>query len=144
MEKAPTLTGLIDERTSFLACLLKRPECKDALRTFLTHIDPESGARLVRTVLETDPEVPFALVSTAPALVNLVVRALLELVEAIRRSFPAPLMAGFVEALLRDVNRKDLARLQEGLRALADELGPAFASFTGEAPSPLSTKEETR
>jgi len=132
MEKTPSITGIVGEKTSLLASLLAQPEVKESLRLALADIDPDSGSRLVRTFMGADPEVGLTVAGAVPGLVNLVLKALLELVVTIRRSFPAPLLAGFVDSLLKDVNTQDLARLADEIRALAKDLGPALSSFTAD------------
>jgi hypothetical protein len=124
-----TINGFIEAKTGLLHELMSSPPAKDMLRLALKDIDAESGRRFIRTLLTADPEVPFAVMGSLPQAANLIVKALLELVTLVRRSFPSPLLAGFVRSLLEAMNAGDLARLRTELAALESELGPVLKEW---------------
>lgn len=123
-------TGLIEGRTRMAEELLASTTFKDSLRLFLRNIDPEGGPELVRTLLGKDVEVPLAVMSTLPAVVNCLIRMAMELVVQVRGTYPPPLLAGMVESLLEDVDRETLACLVSQVRDLGKDLAPVLNAFS--------------
>ncbi len=121
-----TNTGLIESRSRVLEELFAKTAFKDSLRLFLKSIDPDSSPQLVRTLLGTDIEVPLAVVGALPAIANCFIKAGMELVVQVRGKFPPPLLAGFVESLLQDIDKDTLARLITEIRDLGKDLEPVF------------------
>ena len=120
--------GFIEARANVLGELLDKTAFKDSLRLFLKNIDPETSPHLVRTLLGRDIEVPLAVAGALPALANAVIKAVCELIVQVREKFPAPMLASFVESLLSDIDKEDLARLIREINDLGNDLGPVFRS----------------
>ncbi len=118
--------GLVATTADILGELLDKPAFKDSLRLFLKNIDPENSPLLVRTLLGRDIEVPLAVAGVLPSLANVVLLAACELIVQVREKFPAPLLAGFVESLLSEIDRDTLARLVVEIDGLGSDLGPVF------------------
>ncbi|HOJ13431.1 MAG TPA: hypothetical protein PLS81_08535 [Deltaproteobacteria bacterium] len=123
------ITGFIETQAGLLHDFMSSPPAKDMLRLALKDIDPESGRRLVRTLMTTDPEVPLAVAGSLPRAANLIIKALLELATLVRRSYPAPLLTGFVGSLLEEVDRKDLALLRSEIAFFVREIGPVVKAW---------------
>jgi hypothetical protein len=122
--------GMIENRRRMVEELLARTTFKDSLRLFLKDIDPEAGPGLIRTIMGKDIEVPLAVVSTLPAIANFLIKAGMELAVQVRSKYPAPMLAGMVEALLQDVDKETLANLITEIGALGRDLAPALKGFT--------------
>lgn len=116
--------GFIETKADVLGEVLGKTAFKESLRLFLKDIDPEHGPLFVRTLLERDIEVPLAVAGALPAIANSLIKAACELIVQVREKFPAPLLAGFVESLLADIDKDDLARLVTEFNDLARDLGP--------------------
>ena len=125
---ARTDTGMIESRTRAAEELLASTAFKDGLRLFLKNIDPDSAPGLVRTLMGTDAEVPLALMSAFPAVANCLVKAAMELLTLIRQ-YPAPMLAGMVEALLKDIDTATLSRLIREARGIGRDLDPVLSAF---------------
>jgi hypothetical protein len=121
-----TNTGLIESRSRVLEELFAKTAFKDSLRLFLKSIDPDSSPQLVRTLLGTDIEVPLAVVGALPAIANCFIKAGMELIVQVRGKFPTPLLSGFVESLLQDIDNETLVRLITEIRDLVKDLEPVF------------------
>lgn len=118
--------GLVATTAEILGELLDKPAFKDSLRLFLKNIDPENSPLLVRTLLGRDIEVPLAVTGALPSLANAVLLAACELIVQVREKFPAPLLAGFAESLLSEIDKDTLARLIVEIDGLGSDLGPVF------------------
>lgn len=125
---ARTDTGMIESRTRAAEELLASTAFKDGLRLFLKNIDPDSAPGLVRTLMGTDAEVPLALMSAFPAVANCFVKAAMELLTLLRQ-YPAPMLAGMVEALLKDIDTATLSRLIREARGIGRDLAPVLSAF---------------
>lgn len=121
--------GMMERRRLAAREVLSSTTFKDGLRLFLKDIDPGSGREFVRTLLETDAEVPMALVSTLPAVANTLIGMAMELVLQVRGRYPAPLLAGMAASLLQDVDRETLVCLIGEARKLGQDLAPALSAF---------------
>ncbi|MCU0576962.1 MAG: hypothetical protein MUD15_09085 [Desulfobacterota bacterium] len=118
--------GFIETKANVLGELLDKTAFKESLRLFLKSIDPESSPQLVRTLLGRDIEAPLSVVGALPCLANAVIKAACELMVQVRDKFPPPLLASFVESLLSDIDKDDMARLIKEANELARDLGPVF------------------
>ena len=118
--------GFIEAKANVLGELLDKTAFKDGLRLFLKNIDAENSTMLVRTLLGRDIEVPLAVMGALPSLANAFIRAACELIVQVREKFPAPLLASFVESLLSDLDKDDLAQLVAEVNDLAADIGPVF------------------
>lgn len=94
--------------------LLGSPTFKAALNLMLSEIDPASAPGLARTLIRRDPEVFMALASAAPALVNLWLGMLKEIVAQLG-SFPPALLRGFAAQVLAEVDAEMLGEVLGGL-----------------------------
>ncbi len=118
--------GIIESKSRIIEELLEKTAFKDSLRLFLRNIDPENSPQLVRTILGKDVEVPLALVGVLPAIANCIIRAVEELIIQVNEKFPPPLLAGFVESLLEEIDKEALERAIANAKVLADDLAPVF------------------
>lgn len=125
MDERP-YAGFIDTRTRILEEILSKTTFKDSLRLFLKNIDPDSSPELVRTLLGKDIEVPLALMAAMAPIANCLIKGVCELIVQIREKFPSPLLAGFVESLLDDIDTETLSRIIKEAGELWVELEPAF------------------
>ena len=121
--------GIIDSKRRIIEELLEKTAFKDSLRLFLRNIDPENTPQLIRSLLSKDIEVTLALMSSLPALANVVILALDELISQVREKFTPALLNDFVESLLDDIDRESLAHLMSGVKELSDQLSPVFKSL---------------
>ena len=116
--------GVVDVGTRILAQLLKKPGFKDNLRAFLNNLDPQASPELVRTLLWKDPEVILGIVGALPAMANIVISAFDELLFQVREKYPPPLLNGFVEALLDEMDHDTLAHALTNTRELMEQISP--------------------
>ncbi len=121
--------GMIEGRRRVAEELLASTTFKDGLRLFLKNMDPDDGPAMVRTLMGRDVEVPLAVTSSLPVVANCLIRSAMELVRLVRSQYPAPLLAGMAEALLKDIDRETLARLIREAGELGRDLAPAFSAF---------------
>ena len=121
--------GIIDSKRRIIEELLEKTAFKDSLRLFLRNIDPENTPQLIRSLLSKDIEVTLALMSSLPALANVVILALDELISQVREKFTPALLNDFVESLLDDIDRESLAHLMKGSKELSDQLSPVFKAL---------------
>lgn len=106
--------------------LLEKTALKDSLRLFLNGIDPKSGGKLARALLEMDVELLLALAGALPALGNYLILTACELVSGVRRRFPPSLVEEFVESLLAEMDKDALVKLVCELHAIGAELAPVL------------------
>ncbi|MCK9265110.1 MAG: hypothetical protein M0R18_15075 [Deltaproteobacteria bacterium] len=130
-----TSRGLLDMESRVLDRLLSKTAFKDNLRALLRNIDPENSPRLVRTLLEKDPEVPLAIVCALPAIANCFIKAAEELLTRIQSQYPPALLQGFARSLLQEVDRESLARVAARVTQLGEDLSPVVNEVFG-SPGP--------
>ena len=66
--------GVIDLTDRVLKELLKKPGFKENIRTVLQNIDPDSGRRLVRTLMWQDPEFFLGVLGAVPVVANTLIQ----------------------------------------------------------------------
>lgn len=93
--------------------LLRSPRSKAALKILLSGIDPSSGPGLVRTLFREDPEIFLAVISAAPAIINLLLQVLREMAAQLG-SFPPALLRKFTYQILADINGRTLGEAAGG------------------------------
>jgi hypothetical protein len=71
-------------------------------------------------------EVPLALMGALPSIANCLIRAIEELIIQVSEKFPPPLLAGFMESLLEEIDKEALARTITNAKGLAEDLTPVF------------------
>jgi hypothetical protein len=125
MDERSTM-GYLKTKSRIMEELLEKTAFKDSLRLFLKNIDPNSGADLVRILLNKDIEVPLAFAGVLPVLVNCFIKAGHELIVQVREKFSPELLASFVESLLDEIDKDTLASLISEGRALGNDLAPSF------------------
>lgn len=130
-----TSRGLLDMESRVLDRLLSKTAFKDNLRALLRNIDPENSPRLVRTLLEKDPEVPLAIVCALPDIANCFIKAAEELLTRIQSQYPPALLQAFARSLLMEVDRESLARVAAMAKELSEDLSPAVSEILG-SPGP--------
>ena len=118
--------GVIESQSRIISELLEKTAFKEGLRLFLRNIDPENSPQLVRTILGKDVEVPLALMGALPSIANCLIRAIEELIIQVSEKFPPPLLAGFMESLLEEIDKEALARTITNAKGLAEDLAPVF------------------
>jgi hypothetical protein len=119
--------GIVDAGARILEAAMARPDFKEGVRTLLSGIDPDNSARLARVILSKDIELPLSLLSALPGMANIVIRVVDELVRQVREAFPAPLLQGFAESLLSEIDYEALARAIENVQGLGRDLSPVLA-----------------
>jgi hypothetical protein len=118
--------GIIDAVNRVLEQAFKKTSFKDDLRALLMNIDPENAPMLVRTFLGKDIEVPLALLSALPGLANTLILMADELAAQVNEKFPTPLLQGFAESLINEIDQKSLSRAVTGITRLVETLQPVF------------------
>jgi hypothetical protein len=118
--------GFFDSTSRVVEEAIGKTAFKDGLRLFLKNIDPENSPQLVRVLMGKDIEVPLAFVSTLPAIVNAIIRALDELIIQVNDKFSPPLLSSFVESLLDEIDKETLARFVTNARVLVQDFSPLF------------------
>ncbi|MFP3980021.1 MAG: hypothetical protein ACLFUY_01400 [Desulfobacterales bacterium] len=117
---------------SVLEEVLRTPFLKDILREVLSGIDPEKGARTVRTLMWEDPETMLALLGAVPAIVNFHIHAAAELGCQLNDKMPPQLLVPFVAGLFADIDtqtaRKGMAAYKELAQAVIREADPGLQS----------------
>ena len=88
--------GWLEAATRITGQLLRSARARDNLRLILNHVDAHNAAELVRVALQTDPEVPMAVLGAAPRAANALIEASREL---------AAQVAAKPRALVREAGR---------------------------------------
>jgi hypothetical protein len=113
--------GIIDGANRILKVLLKRPVVKDNIRAVLGSIDSDNTRELARTILWEDPEIVLSLMGAVPALANVLVRFLDEVIFQVREKFPPELLREFIGTVLQDVDREAITRIRDNLSTMIQE-----------------------
>jgi len=113
--------GIIDGANRILKVLLKRPVVKNNIRAVLGNIDSDNARELARTILWEDPEIVLSLMGAVPALANVLVRFLDEVIFQVREKFPPELLREFIGAVLQDVDREAITRTRDNLSTMIQE-----------------------
>ena len=113
--------GIIDGANRILKVLLKRPVVKDNIRAVLGSIDSDNTRELARTILWEDPEIVLSLMGAVPALANVLVRFLDEVIFKVREKFPPELLREFIGTVLQDVDREAITRIRDNLSTMIQE-----------------------
>jgi hypothetical protein len=135
--------GVVDLIDRILKELLKKPGFKNAMRTILQNIDPESMRSLVRTSMWEDPEMFLAILGAIPATINAVITGLDELIIQLRTKFSPELLHDFVKSLVISIDKKTLKNVIENGKGLSKELlEVAEKALREEDNNPSNTREE--
>jgi len=135
--------GVVDLIDRILKELLKKPGFKNAIRTILQNIDPESMRSLVRTSMWEDPEMFLAILGAIPATINAVITGLDELIIQLRTKFSPELLHDFVKSLVISIDKKTLKNVIENGKGLSKELlEVAEKALREEDNNPSNTREE--
>jgi len=135
--------GVVDLIDRILKELLKKPGFKNAMRTILQNIDPESMRSLVRTSMWEDPEMFLAILGAIPATINAVITGLDELIIQLRTKFSPELLHDFVKSLVISIDKKTLKNVIENGKGLSKELFEvAEKALREEDNNPSNTREE--
>lgn len=119
----------LDGAGGFLKELLSKPSFKDDVRAMLKSLEgPEVGRQGVRTFLWQDFEFSQGILSSLPALANVLVRILDELMVQLDDKFSPLLLHGYLQALADDFDQEGLVRLRKDLSALVERLIPQFGA----------------
>ncbi|MBN2179992.1 MAG: hypothetical protein JW743_11250 [Deltaproteobacteria bacterium] len=113
--------GIIDGANRVLKVLLKRPVVKNNIRAVLSSVDSDNARELARTILWEDPEIVLSLMGAVPALANVLVRFLDEVIFQVREKFPPELLREFISAVLQDVDRESITRIRDNLSTMIQE-----------------------
>lgn len=114
--------GVIDLTDRIFQELLKKPGFKDGVRTVLQNIDPESGRRLVRTMMWQDPEFFLGLLGAVPSIFNSLIQCLDELLIQLNDKFSPLLLHDFMKSLVLSIDKKSLESIVRNGKVLATEL----------------------
>jgi len=134
--------GIIDAGNRVLGQVLAKTSFKDNLRTLLMNIDPENAPALIRTFLGKDVEVPLAIVSALPSVVNAFIAMADEFARQLNEKFPEPLLQGFAASLVNEIDLKTLASAQEGITRLVHILMPVFLEVKTQLEEKQGCKKE--
>jgi hypothetical protein len=113
--------GIIDGANRILKVLLKRPVVKNNIRAVLSSVDSDNARELARTILWEDPEIVLSLMGAVPALANVLVRFLDEVIFQVREKFPPELLREFISAVVQDVDRESITRIRDNLSTMIQE-----------------------
>jgi len=113
--------GIIDGANRILKVLLKRPVVKNNIRAVLGNIDSDNARELARTILWEDPEIVLSLMGAVPALANVLIWFLDEVIFQVREKFPPELLREFIGAVLQDVDREAITRIRDNLSTMIQE-----------------------
>jgi hypothetical protein len=113
--------GIIDGANRILKVLLKRPVVKNNIRAVLNSVDSDNARELARTILWEDPEIVLSLMGAVPALANVLVRFLDEVIFQVREKFPPELLREFISAVVQDVDRESITRIRDNLSTMIQE-----------------------
>ncbi len=136
--------GVVDAADRILARLLESPSFKNSVRIFLNNMDPGSAGRLVRTAVWRDMEFSLSCIAASPALFNILINLADEALTQTSEKFPGDMLKGYMEDLLRDIDREALARVREKALAFYEDLSPMAADILakgGRSPAELSRGE---
>ena len=111
-------SGVIEGASRVLRELLKSSRFKKTITIILNELDPENAPLLIRVMKEEDPDLFLSLLSFSPALANLQIEMMTELLRQFV-SFPPGLYTGFLSQLLQDINAKRAGEAAALLRILA-------------------------
>lgn len=126
--------GIIDAINRILGELLKKPVCKNTIRSVLNSIDPESARDLVKTLIWQDPELVLSLMGAAPSIINTMIKALDEIALQIEK-FPPDLVQNFARAIVQDIDKETMGRALSNLSKIINNLSPIFSElFEGKEP----------
>jgi len=114
--------GVMDLSDRVLKELLKKPGFKENVRTVLQNIDPDSGRRLIRTLMWQDPEFFLGLLGAVPALANTLVQCVDELFIQLNEKFSPQLLHDFLKALVLALDRKTLENIVRNGKLLGGQL----------------------
>jgi hypothetical protein len=115
--KEGTVTVMIDpvvtnKKNQILSQLLQKPVLKNSIKSFLTSIDPNSGSRLVSTFIWQDPEVMLSILASIPAIANIIIKILDEVLVQVMEKFPSDMLDGYAKSLVDDIDREAFERLK--------------------------------
>ncbi|MEA3222907.1 MAG: hypothetical protein U9P49_07065 [Thermodesulfobacteriota bacterium] len=120
--------GIIDAINRILRELLKKPVCKNTIRSVLNSIDPESARDLVKTLIWQDPELVLSLMGAAPSIINTIIKALDEVGLQIE-NFPPDLIQNFARAIVQDIDKETMERALSNLSKIINNLSPIFSEL---------------
>jgi hypothetical protein len=114
--------GVIDLTERVLKELLKKPGFKEGIRTTLQNIDPESGRRLVRTMMWHDPEFFLGVLGAVPPIINSLIQFVDELLIQFNEKFSPQLLHDFIRSLVLSLDKKTLENIVSNGKPLVTEL----------------------
>jgi hypothetical protein len=114
--------GVIDLTDRVLKELLKKPGFKDNVRTVLQNIDPDSGRRLVRTLMWQDTEFFLGTLGAVPAIVNAVAQGVDELLVQLNDKFPPQLLHDFIKSIVLSLDKATLENIVRNGKLLGTQL----------------------
>ena len=114
--------GVIDLTDRVLKELLKKPAFKENVRTVLQNIDPESGRRLVRTLMWQDPEFFLGVLGAIPSIVNSLIQCVDEALIQVNEKFSPQLLHDFMKPLVLSIDKNTLESIIRNGKELTTQL----------------------
>jgi hypothetical protein len=114
--------GVMDLSDRVLKELLNKPGFKENVRIVLQNIDPDSGRRLVRTLMWQDPEFFLGLLGAVPALANALMQCVDEMLIQLNEKFSPQLLHDFLKSLVLALDKKTLESIVRNGKLLGAQL----------------------
>ncbi|HPV50307.1 MAG TPA: hypothetical protein PLB14_11405 [Smithellaceae bacterium] len=114
--------GVIDLTDRVLKELLKKPGFKENIRTVLQNIDPDSGRRLVRTLMWQDPEFFLGVLGAVPAVANTLIQCVDELLIQLNEKFSPQLLHDFMKSIVLSLDKDTLENIVRNGKLLGTQL----------------------
>jgi hypothetical protein len=109
--------------------LLRSPKFKTELKMLFSSIDPSSGRELIRTLFWEDVETFMGLVSSLPAILNLLVQMLREMAVQLD-TFPPEMLNSFIYQVLGTIDGRAMGEMAGKLGGI---LGKVMATEAAKA-----------
>lgn len=114
--------GVIDLTDRVLKELLKKPGFKEGVRTVLQNIDPESGRRLVRTMMWQDMEFFLGVLGAVPSIANSLIQCVDELLIQLNEKFSPQLLHDFMKSIVLSLDKETLESIVRNGKVLTTQL----------------------
>lgn len=114
--------GVMDLADRVLKELLKKPGFKENVRIVLQNIDPDSGRRLVRTLMWQDPEFFLGILGAVPMIANTLMQCIDELLSQLNEKFSPQLLHDFLKSIVLALDKKTLESIVRNGKLLGTQL----------------------
>jgi hypothetical protein len=132
--------GWVEAAARLVTVALRSPKAKSGLDTVLRYLDPDYGAQLVQAVVNTEPEVSYAVVGALPDGINIGIEVAAALAREVT-SRPTALVHEVLQSLKARIRVRTLGEAVGAVvaKAVAALGEPASPSLTGQFVDGLAT-----